>query len=141
MTRAFLDTNIFVYAIDGRDRRKQDRAFRVLAERMTAGSVISTQVMQEFADVAVRKFALPHAAIADRLRLAEQSFRVVPTTPLLVQQALTIASGYRLRMYDALILAAAEAAGCDVVLTEDLSHGQRYGSVLAHNPFSEESNR
>jgi predicted nucleic acid-binding protein len=42
---------------------------------------------------------------------------------------------YQISFWDGLILAAAEAGGAEVLYTEDLSHGQRYGGVLARNPF------
>jgi predicted nucleic acid-binding protein len=42
---------------------------------------------------------------------------------------------YQISFWDALILAAAESGGAGVVYTEDLNHGQRYGSVLVQNPF------
>ena len=53
-------------------------------------------------------------------------------------RAVEIAEQHLLGMYDALIVAAAELAGCDVLYTEDLNHGQRIGRVVVRNPFKAE---
>lgn len=50
-------------------------------------------------------------------------------------RALAIRSRYGIQFYDALIIAAAEANGCDEILTEDLNDGQTYCGVTAVNPF------
>lgn len=41
-----------------------------------------------------------------------------------------------LEFYDSLLVAAAEATGCDEILTEDLADGQTYCGVKASNPFA-----
>ena len=53
----------------------------------------------------------------------------------MAQRALEIKSLYGVQFYDSLMLSAAESAGCDEILTEDLNDGQMYGSVKAVNPF------
>jgi predicted nucleic acid-binding protein len=37
----------------------------------------------------------------------------------------------------ALVVAAADAAGCSVLLTEDLHHGRKFGGLTVENPFRE----
>ena len=51
------------------------------------------------------------------------------------QVALEIKGQYGIQFYDALMVAAAEASGCDEILTEDLNDGQIYCGVKAVNPF------
>ena len=42
---------------------------------------------------------------------------------------------WQVGFYDALIIAAANKAGCSVIFTEDLNDGQKYGNVVVENPF------
>jgi len=59
----------------------------------------------------------------------------VPVDPPLVKLGIAIAERYRINYWDGAILAAAEALGAEILYTEDLNHGQMYGSVRAENPF------
>ena len=61
--------------------------------------------------------------------------RTVPVVADLTEKALAIKAQYGIQFYDSLVLAAAEANGCDTILTEDLNDGQMYGTVKAENPF------
>lgn len=68
--------------------------------------------------------------------IAEYSaWQVIINTPRSVLEALEIEERFRISFWDALIVQAAAIAGAKVLYTEDLSHGQAYGSVLAVNPF------
>ena len=60
---------------------------------------------------------------------------LTPTTPMLISAAIEIQQRYRISYWDAAIVAAAEAISAKVLYTEDLSHGQFYGSVQVLNPF------
>ncbi len=53
----------------------------------------------------------------------------------IVETALIVQQRYQLSYWDSQIVAAAERLGADVVYSEDLSHGQTYGSVRCENPF------
>lgn len=58
-TRTFIDTNIQVYAHDGRDPAKRDRSQELIGSLAASGTgVISTQVMQEFFSIATRRLGL-----------------------------------------------------------------------------------
>jgi predicted nucleic acid-binding protein len=60
------------------------------------------------------------------------------TTPLdmpVVMAAWRLQDRYQIRIWDALLLASANAAGCSHFLSEDLNDGQTYGRVVAVNPF------
>ena len=52
-----------------------------------------------------------------------------------IQMGLVLMRAHNISFWDAVIVAAAEAARCDELFTEDLSDGQRYGLVRAVNPF------
>src|SRR5438552_17306208 len=58
--RYFLDTNVFVYCFDRQDRSKQRRAENLVGQALDDHlAIISTQVVQEFLNVATNKFARP----------------------------------------------------------------------------------
>lgn len=134
-TAAFLDTNVFLYAAsaDPADAVRKARAQQLIRETAHA---VSPQVIAEFIDNAQRKARL--GIPAERLRLLVALMLeglVVPLDAEVVRRAWELQQAHGLRINDAQILAAAEAAGCGCVYSEDLSHGQRYGRVQVVNPF------
>jgi predicted nucleic acid-binding protein len=133
--KCFLDTNLIVYANDGRFPRKQARAIELVAGAMREGTgVISTQVMQEYAVVAGPKLGQEPDTILRQLLLLE-SLEVVQITPALIRRGLELQLRYQINYWDASILAAAEYANRGVVFSEDLSAGQLYAAVRIENPF------
>ena len=133
--RAFVDTNVLVYAFDDADPAKRDRARSLLADDVPL--VISAQVIGEFYMVVTRKLAIPlseahaSAAVDELLRLP-----VVPIDAELTRAAVSTSRAARLSYWDALIIEAAAAARCDRVLTEDLAAGSTIRSVRVENPFA-----
>jgi predicted nucleic acid-binding protein len=131
----FLDSNIIVYANDGRDPVKQRRALDLIGEALRAGTgVISTQVLQEYANVAMGKLGQRQDVVLRQLLLLE-NLQVVSQTPALVRRAVELSGLYKITFWDAAIVAAAESHGCTRILSEDLNTGQFYGGVLVVNPF------
>ena len=134
---SFLDTNIFIYAQDGRDKRKQKVAATLIRKLIEQRSgVISTQVIQEFCN-AGRK---PDINLATPIVM--ETIRFV-LRPLLAQRpsiefyidTLELSSRNSLSFYDALIIQAALDMGCDTLYSEDLQHGQKFGKLTIVNPF------
>ena len=132
----FADTNVLLYAIsrDPEEREKATRANRILASREIA---LSAQVLQEFYVQATRESRPDPITHEQALGLVESFLRfpVVDTTPALVLAAATTRRRFQISYWDAAILEAARSAGCEVVLSEDLSHGADYGGVAVENPF------
>jgi len=136
MNKIFLDTNIIVYANDNRDTAKQDVALEIIGSQMANGvGVISTQVMQEYASVALGKLGLPADVVARQLALLE-AFEVIRVEPATVSRAVELCRVYQLSFWDACILSAAESAGCSQLLSEDLNTGQLYSGIRVVNPFT-----
>ena len=133
----FVDTNVWVYAVDRADPAKRRRALAVTAPASDRELVVSTQVLAEFYSVVTRKLATPlspddaEAAVQQLLRLP-----VVALDAPLVEAALAGSRQWQISIWDALVLRAAEAAGCRRILTEDLQDGASYGSVVVENPFA-----
>ncbi|MCU1264322.1 MAG: PilT protein-like [Acidobacteria bacterium] len=131
----FIDTNVLLYAASGspEDLGKKAVARQVLAQ---ADIGFSAQVMQEFYYAAVRKERLT-ITHDEALKILERlsPFPVLPIDRELVLNAIEIRVRYRLSYWDAAIIAAARRLGCDVLYSEDLSHGQDYDGVQVVNPF------
>lgn len=130
-TEVFFDTNVLLYLMSA-DEAKADRAESLIA----GGGVISVQVLNEFASVAVRKHALSHAEIRDALEPIRTVCRLEPITAETHDLGLRLAERYGFSVYDAMIVAAALLASCGILYSEDMQHGQRIEDRLTLcNPF------
>jgi len=136
--KAFIDSNIFIYAYNNQDPRKQIAAFDLIRENTIDGTgVVSYQVVHEFFHFALVK-AASKVRSDDAQVLLEEVFRalqMVPSSFSLISDAIRIHQRHHLSWYDSLIVAAAQQAGCDILYTEDLQHGQQFGTVRVQNPF------
>jgi len=130
-TRPFIDTNVLLYLISA-DAAKASRVEPLLAGRI----IVSVQVLNEFANVARRKHALPWSALTEVLTDILYFAEVRPLTLETHLRGRAMAERYGFGIYDALIVAAAIEAGCDTLLSEDLQHGQVLEKTLTvRNPF------
>ena len=132
----FVDSNVFVYAIDKNATAKQKKARRIVADAFAVRATyrISSQVLAEFSSVALRKLGISTPLL---LSLLSEMGKIshVAIDNALVSRAVEIQGIYGIQYYDAQIVAAAERLGCDRILTEDLSDGQLYCGIMAVNPF------
>lgn len=134
---SFIDTNILVYAEACDEPVKQAAALKLLRQlKLTGSGVISTQVLQEFANVALRKMHLDASHVRKQLS-AHQQFEVVQVTPAIIHGALDLQQTRSLSFYDALIVHAASVAGCDTLYSEDLNTGEIIGGARMVNPFKQ----
>jgi predicted nucleic acid-binding protein len=130
VTEIFLDSNILLYTLSpGGD--KHTKATTAIAMRPT----ISVQVLNEFVNVTRKKLKLEFAAITELLAPIRVKCEVVSLTEATHDLAVRISHDHKFKIYDANIIAAADLAGCSVLYTEDMRHGQRIGRVLIVNPF------
>jgi predicted nucleic acid-binding protein len=137
--RYFVDTNVLVYAHDSSAGIKHERAKALLEELWRDRSgVLSTQVLQELAVNLRRKARHPLDARATREIIADYlTWTVVTNSGESILEALEFETRYRVSFWDALVLQAANAAGADLVYSEDLSDGQVYGNVRVVNPLAD----
>lgn len=133
--KSFLDTNVLVYAQDGRYPAKQ-RLARALATRLIVEGtgVISTQVLQEFHVAATTKLGVDPLAAKAVLR-PFSAFETVQVTAQLVEEAVDCSVLSRISFWDALIVAAAASAGCTTLYSEDLQSGREFYGLKVVNPF------
>ncbi len=133
----FVDTNVWVYAVDGADPAKRERALEAIAPAPGRDLVVSTQVLTEFYAVVTRKLAVP-VSIEDGEAMVRQ-LSILPVVAIdssLVVSAIVGSREWQISIWDALILRAAAVAGCRRLLSEDLADGTTYGSVVVENPFA-----
>jgi predicted nucleic acid-binding protein len=138
----FVDTNVFVYARDAGEPRKQARAMDWLEQlwRTQTGRT-SVQVLSEYYVTVTRKLIpglAPDDAWDDVNALI--AWRPWPIDAALLSRGREIEARHKLAWWDSLIVAAAEAQDCSLLLSEDLQDGGAYGSVTVRNPFALEAN-
>ena len=135
----FLDTNVLVYAAAGRETEETKRklALELIENR---DFCLSAQVLQEFYVVVTRKIERPMPA-EQALEWIErlEAFPCLAVDNALVKVAVEISERHQISYWDGAIIAAAEGMGVHTLYSEDLNHGQRYGSVEVRDPFRAES--
>ena len=135
--KCFVDTNILVYAHDFTQGAKHERA-RALVQKLwdSGNGVLSTQVLQELCISLRRKAARPLSAEGTRKVIEDYaSWEIVVNTAESVLEALDIELRHKISFWDALIVQAAGSSGAEVLYSEDLADGQRYGEVRVINPL------
>ena len=134
----FVDTNVLVYARDPGHPEKQERALAWLGHLWASGDGrVSTQVLNEYFTTVTRRLTPglpPPRARADVEALF--AWDPHPVDRAIVQRALEIGEAARISHWDALIVAAAHAAGCTYLLSEDLNDGQLIDTVTVISPFT-----
>lgn len=131
----FVDTNVFLYAVDRSAGAKQAAALDLLRTIRVIG--LSVQVLQEFFVNATRKPKPPlppddlAAALADM-----SSFTVHEPGVGDVMAAVEINERHPLSFWDSMIVRSASQLGCQILWTEDLSHGEVYEGVEVRSPFT-----
>jgi predicted nucleic acid-binding protein len=136
--RFFLDTNIFVYEFDLSEREKSKRASNLIRRGIQSKrGVVSYQVVQEFLNVAFKKFAKPLPTL-EAERYLVSVFRPllsVHSSPRLFLKAIELREAHRLAWYDSLIVAAALEMECEILYSEDLQAGKEIEHLRIENPF------
>ncbi len=137
MAGLFFDTNILLYAartkLVGDDAVKRPIALSLISDH---DFVTSGQVLAEFYQNAVKDG--PHKIPAEEADAWLDRLVVQPCVPVsgeLVKAGVELSRRYRISYWDGAIIAAAHEADADLLYTEDLNDGQRYGDVTAINPF------
>lgn len=135
--RCFIDTNVFLYLKDPNEPEKAATCARWLSAIQQRGVVlVSPQVINEtFSNL------LKYARDEENRLLAEDFVRTLLSwceaklDKDVLAKAFVIRRRYRMSWWDAVLIASAEGVAADILLTEDLNHGQRYGVIQAINPF------
>ena len=131
MPGSFFDSNILLYTISIDPKKRQQS--RALVE---AGGTISVQVLNEVANVARRKMQLNWSDVRSLLQPFREALAIAAVTEAVHEHAIGLAERYGFAIYDSMIVAAAIAAGCDTLWSEDMHDGLVFESRLTiRNPF------
>ncbi len=133
--KAFLDTNLFVYLYSDSDQAKKEQVVRAVNryERF-----VSTQVLNEFCNVCLRKLKLPVPAVREAAAEIKRSCNLVVVDDETVISALSFHEKYGFSYYDSLMLASALESDCAYLLSEDMADGQVIeGRLTIKNIFAE----
>jgi predicted nucleic acid-binding protein len=129
--KTFFDTNILLYLLSA-DTEKANQAEAIVKQ----GGLISVQVLNEMANVAIRKLAMPWHEVNEILDLIMSLCTVEPLTIETHDVGRRVAERYKLSVYDAMIVASAQLAGCEILYTEDMHNGLLVEKQLRIiNPF------
>jgi predicted nucleic acid-binding protein len=132
----FLDTNVFVYAYDATAPAKQRIAQDLVRKAVSGRAVTSNQALAEFAATLLHKIS-PRASAAQVVSVLDAlgPIRLSETDADTVRRAVEAHGRYGIHFYDGMIVAAAERAGCERILSEYLNAGQSYFGIRVENPF------
>lgn len=100
-----------------------------------AGPVLPVQALAELYHLLVRKGGVSPTDARARVAGLRSIGDMAPTDEGILEAALDLVAGHGLQIFDAIILAAAVSAGCDVLLSEDLQHGFSWKGLTVHNPL------
>ncbi len=130
MSKIFLDSNIVLYAFT------DDVRSAVAGTLLDRGADLSVQVLNEFTNVARKKLRFDWSEIEEALKAIRVLARAVHPVDLESHAAaVVLARRYGFSFYDALIVASAQIAQCEILYSEDLQHDQTIGGLRIVNPF------
>ena len=136
--KAFIDTNVFVYAQDNSDETKTKISQELIAKLfLEKQGFISTQVIQEFCNVFLKESEKPLRPNDVAEIIDDLMGPLLAHTPdnSFYKRAINTYSKYSLSFYDALIVQAAIDLKCELLYSEDMQNGARYNGVVIVNPF------
>lgn len=141
-SRSCIDTSVLIYA-EARDAPAKQRASLNLLRQLLedATGVLSTQVLQEYCNVALKKLKLPAHHVRAQLDVFEQfeqfeQFEVIQITPAIIRIGLDLHQTRSLAFFDTIIVASAQTAGCAGLLSKVLNTGEIMAGVRMVNPFA-----
>ncbi|HEY9126974.1 MAG TPA: PIN domain-containing protein [Acidobacteriaceae bacterium] len=133
LAEAFFDASVLLYILWEGDWRSP-----IATDLLFQGGTVNVQVLNEFTAVARRKLKMDFDEIQQALAyLRALCGPVHPMTLELHEQGISIARRTGYTIYDSLIVSAAIRAGCTILYSEDMQHGQKIDGLMIVNPFRE----
>ena len=127
--KVFLDTNILIYVFSEDERIKQSKAVDII-EGLSGFCIISTQVINEFSNILLKKFKLTPGSVENAVLEIDNALPIVNFNFTTQIKALRLKERYKFQFYDALIVATALENGCNLLFSEDMQHNQVVEDVL-----------
>src|SRR5260370_15716412 len=135
MSVEFIDTNVLVYAHDGGAGRRHDRSVDLLRRLFEeANGSISVQVLSEFYSVATKRLSMKSEE-AEEIISDLSGWIIHRPGHADVLRAIRLLRRYKISWWDAMVINSAVELGCSILWSEDLTDGQRYGTVTVRSPF------
>ncbi len=135
MSVEFIDTNVLVYAHDGGAGRRHDRSVDLLRRLFEeANGSISVQVLSEFYSVATKMLSMKSEE-AEEIISDLSGWIIHRPGHADVLRAIRLLRRYKISWWDAMVINSAVELGCSILWSEDLTDGQRYGTVTVRSPF------
>jgi predicted nucleic acid-binding protein len=134
--RLALDTNVLAYAegVNGVPRKKT--ALDIIEKLPVGDTFLPAQALGELFHVLVRKADRPPERARAAILTWQDAFPVIETSPSVLLAGVDLAVQHHVSIWDSIILAAAAAAGCRLLLSEDMQSGFTWNGVTVANPFA-----
>lgn len=134
--RIALDTNILAY-VEGINGPSRQKAAIAVLERLPVDSIfVPVQVVGELFHVLVRKTPFSPRQARTAVLAWRDTYSLIETSPTVLLAAADLASDHNLTIWDSIVFSAAAAAGCRLLLSEDLQDGFTWSGVTVANPFA-----
>jgi predicted nucleic acid-binding protein len=130
-----LDTNILIYTIDPRDPLRQAMACEIVKHAASMQAVLTVISIGEFFWAASRKLKLNKTVLRQQLHDFAALFHTTGYDTTDLFRGAQESEAGRFEFWDAVLLSAAERAGCTVCLSEDMHDGAKLGGITVRNPF------
>ncbi len=134
--RVALDTNVLAYAEGTNGPEMKEAALRLIQRLPVAAIVLPVQALGELFNVLVLKAKRPATNARTAILGWRDAYGAIDTSSAVMLSAADVAADHQLRIWDAVILAAAAEAGCRLLLSEDLQEGFTWRGVTVTNPFA-----
>ena len=130
------DTNVFIYSFDRTDQDKHRLARRLLDALIDQDPIVPMQVVSEALNAAHRKRHLSAPDARSACEALAEALQVEPATPHDALVASCLTEDHKVPFIDAQMVAVHTRLGVDILLSEDLQDGRRFGALRIVNPFS-----
>lgn len=135
MSVEFIDTNVLIYANDGKAGAKHRAAVELLKRLYKdRNGALSIQIISEFYVIATQKLGRKSEEVEEIIRDLNV-WNIHRPAHADVLRAAGLHRRYKTNWWNALIINSAIQLECSILWSEDLNHGQRYQTVLVRNPF------
>jgi predicted nucleic acid-binding protein len=134
--RLALDTNILAYAEGVNAAGMKRSALDIITKLRQDTTFLPVQVLGELFHLLVRKAGRSPARARNAILSWQDAFPLIEMSPAVMLTAVDLATNHGFGIWDAVILSAASAAGCRLLLSEDLQDGFTWSGVTITNRFS-----
>lgn len=135
--RLALDSNILVYAEGVNGETMQRRALELISKLDVEKTVLPAQTLGELYHVLVKKARRERSAARAAILSWQDAYLVSETSSKVISSAAGLSCDHEIAIWDAVVMASAAAAGCRLLLSEDMHHGFTWDGMTVTNPFAE----